>query len=598
MTIRNKPIFKAISTGVITVLALQALIMPFLALAQGSVPSIVWEDFSLVSANEATLTVNVNPNGQFTNVRLEYGQTAALGRSVDSNAGSTISQTIPLRMFGLQANTTYYYTFKAWNNSGMTQDRGSFVTNLDNSSFSSGSGSNNNYNYNQNNGASPIVYTGTPSSVTSNSALLNATINPQNGNTNYWFEYGTSTYLGNSTSSQYLGNGNYAVNASNNLYGLQPNTTYYYKAVAVNNYGSQISGSIVSFTTLSDSNSNQNYNQNSGAIPTVTTNSASLVTATSATLNGSVNPNNALTNYWFQYGAGTVSDQTAGFQSLSASSGASNVSFALSGLTPNTAYSYRIAAKNDYGVAVYGDPRTFTTGNNQVSGSTQASTNKKTNVTIVSTFKNSSGSGSTSNANLSANLLSSTGNINPVVLQVNSLRPGPGDQFDYTVNYINRNSFTARNVVLKIILPEEVDYVNSSLPPSSVIGSMFIYNLGDVASNGQVFITVTVKVKDTAKSGTNLIFTVILEYLDYFGNLQSLNSYLTVQVGEKSSSLSGAMSGLIGGLANWSLLLWLALGTFIVWLISYIVYRKYYKNGNGNGQSKVIGYGPPPTVAQ
>ncbi len=603
MTIKNYT-SKAVFVGLITALSLYTL-APLSALAQYSAPTINWEDFSLISNTNATLKASINPNGRFTTVEFEYGTTTSFGKYIDSNAGSTASQVIQVFVGGLQANTTYYYRVKAWNQSGEIKgNTNSFYTNLDNpysGSNNSGSGSNNNQNsYGQTYGSAPIAYTGTPSSITQSSALLNANINPNNSPTNYWFEYGTSNNLGNKTGNQYMGSQGYAINASNYLYGLQPNTTYYFKVTVSNNYGTT-SGAVMSFTTLASSNQNSSQNY-VAASPAVVTNPASSITSNSAVLNGAVNPNNAMTNYWFQYGTTSTLDKTEGFQALPASSNVSNVSAALSGLTPNASYYYRIAAKNDYGPTSYGDVLNFNTGNDKVSGSSQAVGGNKNGGTgtISSSYRDSSSGARPAQvevATIGGNLFSGTGNINPVSLEADSIKPAPGEEFSYTVNYTNKDSSRLSQVRLRIILPADVDYVSSSLPPTSVSGKMLNFDLGNMEPNSQIFITVKVVVSDTAKPGSNLIFTVIVEYIDTLGINQSLSSYLTVQVGEKSSNLSGSLAGLISGLGErFLLLIWLALGTFIVWLVCYIVYRKYFKNGKD--EQDITAYRPPPTVEE
>jgi hypothetical protein len=73
---------------------------------------------------------------------------------------------------------------------------------------------------------------------------------------------------------------------------------------------------------------------------------ASEATETSATLNGTVNPESMSTNYLFEYGANaTYGSKTA---SVSAGSGRSNVKVkaSVAGLTANTTYHFRLVAKN------------------------------------------------------------------------------------------------------------------------------------------------------------------------------------------------------------------------------------------------------------
>ncbi len=96
--------------------------------------------------------------------------------------------------------------------------------------------------------------------------------------------------------------------------------------------------------------------------PSVTTSAASAVGDTSATLNGSVNPNSIATQYAFQYGpTSSYGEETA---LTSAGSGASpvNVAAALSGLAPGGTYHFRIIAISSSGTSVGGDQSFSSTG--------------------------------------------------------------------------------------------------------------------------------------------------------------------------------------------------------------------------------------------
>jgi uncharacterized repeat protein (TIGR03803 family) len=100
------------------------------------------------------------------------------------------------------------------------------------------------------------------------------------------------------------------------------------------------------------------------AAPSATTLAATNVTATSATLHATVNPNGAPTTAQFQRGT-SISYGTNTPFTLSAPSGttAENVSLALTGLTPGTTYHYRIST-NNLGGTVNGSNVTFTTPSN------------------------------------------------------------------------------------------------------------------------------------------------------------------------------------------------------------------------------------------
>lgn len=98
--------------------------------------------------------------------------------------------------------------------------------------------------------SAPGTVTNVATSITSTTATLAGTVNPNGADTHFIFAYGTSSTLSGATQtpSQDLGStpGSDAVSAS--LNGLMPSTTYYYQAIAQNSVGTT-SGSIFSFTT-------------------------------------------------------------------------------------------------------------------------------------------------------------------------------------------------------------------------------------------------------------------------------------------------------------------------------------------------------------
>jgi hypothetical protein len=96
------------------------------------------------------------------------------------------------------------------------------------------------------------------------------------------------------------------------------------------------------------------------AAPTAITGPVSAVGGTSATLNGTVNPAGAATDWWFEYGTSTsYGSKTA---TVAAGSGTANVSVsqAASGLAPATTYHYRLVAKNA-SATTHGTDGLFTT---------------------------------------------------------------------------------------------------------------------------------------------------------------------------------------------------------------------------------------------
>ena len=94
--------------------------------------------------------------------------------------------------------------------------------------------------------------------------------------------------------------------------------------------------------------------------PRVTTDAATTLSSTGATLNGTVNPNGNATTYYFEYGP----TKTYGTKTAVASAGSGNAkqpaSAPASGLTASTTYHFRLVATNSAGTTTGGD-KAFTT---------------------------------------------------------------------------------------------------------------------------------------------------------------------------------------------------------------------------------------------
>ena len=104
----------------------------------------------------------------------------------------------------------------------------------------------------------PTVTTTSATKVSTNSAWLNGTINPNGTATYAWFQWGTNTEYGSILPSTpwSVGDGTVASNLSECLASLSPNTTYHYQMVAYNSNGTNYGGDIL-FTTSTGSTSTQ-----------------------------------------------------------------------------------------------------------------------------------------------------------------------------------------------------------------------------------------------------------------------------------------------------------------------------------------------------
>lgn len=100
------------------------------------------------------------------------------------------------------------------------------------------------------------------------------------------------------------------------------------------------------------------------APPTATTGSASNINESSATVNGTVNPNGTDTSYYFRYGTATTYGLQTGTSDAGPGNGQVGVHAAIYGLSPKTTYHYQLVTQSAGGT-VYGTDQTFTTTSSQ-----------------------------------------------------------------------------------------------------------------------------------------------------------------------------------------------------------------------------------------
>jgi hypothetical protein len=183
--------------------------------------------------------------------------------------------------------------------------------------------------------ASPTATTGPTTAVGSTTATVTGTVDAAGQSTTWHVEYGTSTAYGSKTASTAV-SGTGAASVSANLAGLEPGATYHYRVVATSGAVTSRGGDAV-FTTL--------------VPPAATTAHASSISASTATLNGTVDANGRATTYFFEYGTSTSYGTRTTARSAGTSTSAQPASTGVSGLRAGRTYHFRVVATSDAGTS-------------------------------------------------------------------------------------------------------------------------------------------------------------------------------------------------------------------------------------------------------
>ena len=267
-----------------------------------------------ITATAATITGYLQALGEYrsANVWFEWGTTTSYGQVTPAQTMYSTG-VFNYTLQGLAPGTTYHFRALAVPGGG----EGVAVRGFDSvftTAFSPGAN----------------VSTGAASNIATKSATFNGYLTSMGSSStvNAWFEYGTDLTFGSSTPQQMLGApGSFSYNVPT----LRPGTTYYYRAAAFSN-GSSVYGQHSTFHTIA-------------ASPvSISTNAASSISTTAATLNAYVNSlgNVRSIQVWFDYGRTPDYGNTTVLQNITSPG---TVSVKIPGLTPGTDYYFQAVAQ-------------------------------------------------------------------------------------------------------------------------------------------------------------------------------------------------------------------------------------------------------------
>jgi sugar lactone lactonase YvrE len=297
-------------------------------------PGVVVPDARTAAATKVTKTTAllngaVNGDGKPAKYHFQWGTSEAYGSSTPSAGAGAGEEKVSAALAGLQAGSSYHYRLVVENENGTNVgiDR-EFATAA----------------------AVEALSTGPVQGLKPTEATLTGSLTPNGTDAHYYFEWGTSAAYGNTSPTPPgtdAGSGTEPVAAKTALAGLTANTTYHYRLLGTNSFGTTF-GEDAKFTT-------------SGP-PRITSEAATVEGHEAATLHAKVNPDELESKYHFEYGESTAygSEVPLGGASIPAGEVAVAESAPLSKLKIGVTYHFRVVATNEAGSTV-GPDQTFTT---------------------------------------------------------------------------------------------------------------------------------------------------------------------------------------------------------------------------------------------
>ncbi len=522
-----------------------------------------------IDEDSATLRGSVTGDGVATWFEWSEGDNNLDEDTTHQTLGNTNGTNFSYNLTNLDNDTTYYFRAVARDEDGVT-DYGvirSFQT----------CDSNDDCGDNNNGDDKPEVMTDSATNIQNNSATLNGELEDLGGDdeAEVWFEYGDDKDEvedgdADDTSREDMDDED---DFSDHISGLRNNTTYYFRAVARNSEGTDY-GSIRSFRTGSNV-TNNNGCLNGFCAPQAITTLATSIGNNSARLNGlGIINDTAQTNAHFEWGTNTnMNNQTP--SGTIGNSGSNPFSASIFGLNSNTTYYYRAVVTNQFGTS-YGDIASFRTSGGSNGGGTVAGSS----TTIIRN-------------NSSTTLVGGTARPSLIFLSIshNDETIRHGEIVEYVVNYRNISKKNLKDVVLRVVLPKELKFVETSRGYFSETNNTVVVNIGDLYPDEEGSVFVTARVLPTAEVNKITVVTANIAYTIVSDNTQEeAFAYSKNTIDDGLNLGASALFG-VGFLPN-SLFGWLLL--LLIILLILLAARMAYNHGRPQHQTIVMPPQNPP----
>jgi uncharacterized repeat protein (TIGR01451 family) len=324
---------------------------------------------------------------------------------------------------------------------------------------------------------------------------------------------------------------------SDSISGLSPSTIYYYQAFAQNSNGT-VNGIILSFTTSSGSGGGGGGGGGGSIVakPQVVTALSTSVGQNTAKINGLVIKSSSDTTAWFEFG--TTASLGLKSQVIKIPKADSTpISEVLSNLNPDTIYFFRAVAENKAG-KVNGEIKILKTLSTLVAP-------------VVITPSTGNGNGNPEEQTVSLKIEAAPTTV------------APNDNINYTVTYKNTSEKVMKDVVVRVVMPNDIDFVSSSVGNYSDEDRTVSVNIGTLQAGEEGIITLAGKVSADAADQDVLVTTASIVFTGTAGTQGDALDYALVDVAAKNLLPAASIFGsgfLPSTLLGWMVLLLIALG--------------------------------------